>query len=90
MTSPGGNRTRRADLDPVFPGSIGNPGEPLVLAEVPEPVPGPGEVRVGGHAYSVNRGEMFFLNGVRGTPAQRGWRPGQDITGPVLRSAPGG
>jgi NADPH:quinone reductase len=70
--------------------ATGNTGEPLALAEVPEPVPGPGEVLVGVQAYSVNRGEMFFLNGVYGTPAQAGWRPGQDIAGTVIQPAPDG
>jgi NADPH:quinone reductase-like Zn-dependent oxidoreductase len=70
--------------------ATGKPGEPLALAEVPDPVPGTGEVLVAVDAYSVNRGEMFSLNGVYGTPAQAGWRPGQDIAGTVLQAAPDG
>jgi NADPH2:quinone reductase len=70
--------------------ATGKPGEPLALAEVPDPVPAAGEVLVAVDAYSVNRGEMFFLNGVYGTPAQPGWRPGQDIAGTVLQAAPDG
>jgi NADPH:quinone reductase-like Zn-dependent oxidoreductase len=70
--------------------ATGKPGEPLALAEVPDPVPGTGEVLVAVDAYSVNRGEIFFLNGVYGTPAQAGWRPGQDIAGTVLQAAPDG
>jgi hypothetical protein len=70
--------------------ATGKPGEPLALAEVPDPVPGAGEVLVAVDAYSVNRGEMFFLNGLYGSPAQAGWRPGQDIAGTVLQAAPTG
>jgi NADPH2:quinone reductase len=70
--------------------ATGRPGEPLALAEVTDPVAGAGEVLVAVDAYSVNRGEMFFLNGVYGTPAQAGWRPGQDIAGTVLQAAPDG
>jgi NADPH:quinone reductase-like Zn-dependent oxidoreductase len=70
--------------------ATGKPGEPLTMSDVPEPVPGPGEVVVGVEAYSVNRGEMFALNGVYGTPAREGWRPGQDIAGTVIRPAPDG
>jgi NADPH:quinone reductase len=70
--------------------ATGKAGEPLALKEVPDPVPGPGEVLVAVDAYSVNRGEMFFLNGVYGTPARAGWRPGQDIAGTVVQAAPDG
>ena len=70
--------------------ATGKPGEPLALAEAPDPVPGAGEVLIAVDAYSVNRGEMFFLNGVYGTRAQAGWRPGQDIAGTVLQAAPDG
>jgi NADPH:quinone reductase len=70
--------------------ATGKPGEPLTLAEVTDPVAGAGEVLVAVDAYSVNRGEMFFLNGVYGTPAPAGWRPGQDIAGTVLQAAPDG
>jgi NADPH:quinone reductase len=70
--------------------ATGTPGKPLDLAEVPDPAQGADEVLVAVDAYSVNRGEMFYLNGVYGTPAQAGWRPGQDIAGTVLRAAPDG
>jgi NADPH:quinone reductase len=70
--------------------ATGQPGKPLELAEVPEPVPGRGEALVAVEAYSVNRGEMFFLDGTYGTAARPGWRPGQDIAGTVVTAAPDG
>jgi NADPH2:quinone reductase len=68
----------------------GDPDNLLTMAEVPEPVPGPGEVVVAVEAYSVNRGEMLLLNGVYGAPARAGWRPGQDVAGVVVAAAPDG
>jgi NADPH:quinone reductase-like Zn-dependent oxidoreductase len=70
--------------------ATGKPDEPLMLSDVPEPAPGADEVIVRVEAYSVNRGEMFALNGVYGTPAPEGWRPGQDIAGTVIQAAPDG
>lgn len=70
--------------------ATGEPGRLLALTEVPEPAPGPSEVLVAVEAYSVNRGEIFFLTGVYGTPAQAGWRPGQDIAGTVVQAAADG
>ena len=53
--------------------------EPVALRDVPEPVPGPNEVLVAVHAFSLNRGELRSVvnNG-------EGWIPGQDIAGVVL------
>jgi NADPH:quinone reductase len=65
-------------------------GKPLELSEVPEPVPGPGEVLIAVEAYSVNRGEMLSLNGSYGSPARAGWLHGQDIAGTVVQPAPDG
>lgn len=49
------------------------------MADVPEPVPGPGEVVIRVEAYSVNRGETFLLE----SPCP-GWRPGKDVAGVVV------
>jgi len=72
--------------------ATGRSSELLELAEVPEPVPAPGEAIVEVAAYSVNRGEILSLAGAYGAPARAGWRPGQDIAGTVITAAadPGG
>ncbi|MFD0684508.1 zinc-binding dehydrogenase [Actinomadura fibrosa] len=62
-----------------------DPAEPVVLADVPEPVPRPDEVLVKVEAFSVNRGETFKLE----RPAP-GDRPGKDIAGRVVRPAADG
>jgi NADPH:quinone reductase len=67
--------------------ATGKPGAPLALTDVPDPIPGTDEALVAVEAYSVNRGEMFSLTGVYGTPAPAGWRPGQDVAGTVIRAA---
>jgi NADPH:quinone reductase len=48
----------------------------IAFGDVPEPVPGSGEVLVEVRAFSINRGEMRML----GT-APNGWRPGWDFAG---------
>jgi NADPH2:quinone reductase len=63
----------------------GDAAEPVALAEVPEPVPGPGEALVKVEAFSVNRGETFKLE----APAP-GDRPGKDIAGLVVQPAADG
>ncbi|MFF5534667.1 zinc-binding dehydrogenase [Streptomyces cinerochromogenes] len=63
----------------------GDPAEPVVLADVPEPTPGPGEALVKVEAFSVNRGETFKLE----KPAP-GDRPGKDIAGLVVQPAADG
>ncbi|MCK2217048.1 zinc-binding dehydrogenase [Actinomadura sp. ATCC 31491] len=63
----------------------GDPAEPVVLADVPEPVPGPDEVLVKVEAFSVNRGETFKLE----RPAP-GDRPGKDVAGLVVQPAADG
>ncbi|MFI0718616.1 zinc-binding dehydrogenase [Streptomyces sp. NPDC021224] len=63
----------------------GDATEPVALAEVPEPVPGPGEALVKVEAFSVNRGETFKLE----APAP-GDRPGKDIAGLVVQPAADG
>lgn len=56
--------------------------EPIIMAEVDPPRPGPGEVVVSVAAYSINRGETFLLEA-----PPPGWRPGKDVAGTVVRAA---
>ncbi|POX49356.1 zinc-binding dehydrogenase [Streptomyces sp. Ru72] len=63
----------------------GDPAEPVVLADVPEPTPGPDEALVKVEAFSINRGETFRLE----RPAA-GDRPGKDIAGLVVQPAADG
>ena len=62
----------------------------LEIADVPEPAPQADEAVVAVEAFSVNRGEALFLTGGYGQPAEKGWRPGQDIAGVVVRAAADG
>ena len=58
---------------------------PVELREVPEPQPTPNEALVEVRAFSLNRGELRLFQ-VR----PEGWRPGQDISGVVLKQAADG
>ena len=58
---------------------------PVVLNEVPEPVPQPDEAIVEVHAFSLNRGELALL-----ANRPQGWRPGQDVAGVIVQSASDG
>ena len=62
-----------------------NAAAPVELREVTEPQPAPNEALVEVRAFSLNRGELRLLQ-VR----PEGWRPGQDISGVVLRAAADG
>lgn len=66
---------------------INTPGEaePVALRDVEEPTPAANEALVQVAAFSVNRGELAQLSRL-----ERGWRPGQDIAGIVLRKASDG
>src|SRR5947209_13761298 len=55
---------------------------PVELREVPEPRPAPNEAVVEVRAFSLNRGELRLFQ-IR----PESWRPGQDISGVVVRSA---
>ncbi|GAA2725369.1 MULTISPECIES: zinc-binding dehydrogenase [Streptomyces] len=63
----------------------GDPAEPVVLADVPEPAPRPNEALVRVEAFSVNRGETFKLE----APLP-GDRPGKDVAGLVVQPAADG
>ena len=58
---------------------------PVELRELTEPQPAPNEALVEVRAFSLNRGELRLFQ-VR----PEGWRPGQDISGVVLKQAADG
>ncbi|HKT16836.1 MAG TPA: zinc-binding dehydrogenase [Stellaceae bacterium] len=58
---------------------------PVELTELPEPIPAPNEALVAIHAFSLNRGELTLMR-IR----PEGWRPGQDVSGVVLKAAADG
>src|SRR5207237_5146713 len=64
--------------------STPNGPSPAEIQEVPEPVPGPGEVLLEVRAAAINRGELNLL------PNRPGWRPGQDVAGVVVAAATDG
>lgn len=66
---------------------VNTPGgaAPVEIHEVPEPLPAPNEALVEVHAFSLNRGELRLMQA-----RPEGWRPGQDISGVVLRQAADG
>jgi NADPH:quinone reductase-like Zn-dependent oxidoreductase len=70
--------------------ATGVPARTVEFTEVAEPAAGSSEAVVEVDAFSVNRGEGFSLTGVYGDPAERGWRPGQDVAGRVVRAATDG
>jgi NADPH:quinone reductase len=63
---------------------VNTPGgtAPVELREVPEPQPAPNEALVEVRAFSLNRGELRLFQ-----TRPEGWRPGQDISGVVVRPA---
>jgi NADPH:quinone reductase len=66
---------------------VNTPGgaTPVELREVAEPQPAPNEALVEVRAFSLNRGELRLFQ-IR----PKGWRPGQDISGVVLKPAADG
>ncbi|MCX5209071.1 zinc-binding dehydrogenase [Kitasatospora sp. NBC_00240] len=65
--------------------ATGDPAAAIRRTEVAEPVQRPDEVLVKVDAFSVNRGEIFQLEGAAG-----GARPGKDVAGLVVQAAPDG
>lgn len=62
-----------------------NGAAPVEIREVPEPAPAANEAIVEVHAFSLNRGELRLMQ-----TRPDDWRPGQDISGVVLRAAADG
>lgn len=58
---------------------------PVEFRDLPEPEPAPHEALIAVHAFSLNRGELTLMR-IR----PEGWRPGQDVSGVVLRPAADG
>ncbi|MEU8875356.1 zinc-binding dehydrogenase [Streptomyces javensis] len=63
----------------------GDAAHPVAFAEVPQPVPEPGEALIEVEAFAPNRGETFLLEHPR-----PGLLPGKDIAGLVVRAAADG
>ncbi|MBT2451907.1 zinc-binding dehydrogenase [Streptomyces sp. ISL-43] len=63
----------------------GEAARPVAFAEVPQPVPEPGEALVKVEAFAPNRGETFLLENPR-----PGFLPGKDIAGLVVQAAADG
>ncbi|MFF7639004.1 zinc-binding dehydrogenase [Streptomyces canus] len=63
----------------------GEAPRPVAFAEVPQPVPEPGEALVKVEAFAPNRGETFLLENPR-----PGFLPGKDIAGLVVQAAADG
>lgn len=63
----------------------GEAARPVAFADVPQPVPEPGEALVKVEAFSPNRGETFLLENPR-----PGLLPGKDIAGLVVQAAADG
>jgi NADPH2:quinone reductase len=53
--------------------------------DLPEPTPKPGECVIGLRAFSINFGETLLIK-----QRPEGWRPGQDVSGVVVRQAADG
>ncbi|TJZ57097.1 alcohol dehydrogenase [Streptomyces piniterrae] len=63
----------------------GEAARPVAFAEVPQPVPEPGEALIKVEAFAPNRGETFLLEHPR-----PGLLPGKDIAGLVVQAAADG
>jgi NADPH2:quinone reductase len=71
-------------LPPTMRAYVGTPAGPD-LRQVASPLPEAGEALVRVEAFSVNRGELHLF-----ARRAEGWRPGQDLSGRVLRAAADG
>lgn len=60
------------------------PPEDLVLMDVPEPVPGPGQLLVRVHAAAVNFPDVLFIAGKYQVKIPPPFTPGNEIAGEVL------
>src|SRR4051795_12481465 len=66
---------------------IGGP-EQLRFEDVPDPVPGPGEVRIRQHAIGVNFIDVYFRTGLYKAP-QMPFIAGNEASGEVIEVGPG-
>lgn len=64
------------------------PPESLELCELPDPVPGPGEVVVGVHAAAVNFPDMLFMSGGYQVKVPPPFAPGSEFAGEVVAVGP--
>jgi NADPH:quinone reductase len=58
---------------------------PVALRDLPEPQPATNEALISVRAFSLNRGELRLMQ-----TRPEGWRPGQDVSGVVVRAAADG
>ncbi|WP_061557561.1 NADPH:quinone oxidoreductase family protein [Mycobacterium simiae] len=65
------------------------PPESLELDDVPEPVPGPGQLLVRVHAAAVNFPDVLFIAGKYQVKIPPPFIPGNEIAGEVLAAGPG-
>lgn len=65
------------------------PPESLELDDVPEPVPGPGQLLVRVHAAAVNFPDVLFIAGKYQVKIPPPFIPGNEIAGEVLATGPG-
>jgi NADPH:quinone reductase len=65
------------------------PPESLVLDDVPEPVPGPGQVLVRVHAAAVNFPDVLFIEGKYQIKIPPPFIPGNEIAGEVIAAGAG-
>jgi NADPH2:quinone reductase len=65
------------------------PPEDLVLDEVPEPVPGPGQLLVRVHAAAVNFPDVLFIGGKYQVKIPPPFIPGNEIAGEVIAAGDG-
>jgi NADPH:quinone reductase-like Zn-dependent oxidoreductase len=81
-------REARAAMKAVFFRQHGDPDE-LQYGEMPDPVPGPGEVLVDVHAASVNGADWRVVAGGYGPVKFFPYIPGRDFSGVVRALGPG-
>lgn len=65
------------------------PIENLLLEDVPDPRPGPGEVLVDVHAASINFPDLLVIGGTYQNLPPRPFSPGKDMAGVVAAVGPG-
>lgn len=65
------------------------PGRPLVLADVPEPVAGPGQVLLRVHACGLNFADTLMVAGTYQEKPALPFAPGLEVAGTVVTRGPG-